>query len=237
MPSTSQRAPSAVAACETDEGRRAPGDLSLYPEQFPNEKGAIMLTRVEMDNHVTLVEQLAKRWALASLSTPFASTRTTPTLCWRPGQLMLPTSRPSQDSSPHSSIAAWRKLDVPQRRRMGVRRGVPGGLWRPHVPGDVRPLSRLHGGLTASFPEGGRSRHLCGSVSDGLLGCCDADLGRRLRRRRRQLPLVAGADLAGDGTGVVSRRLLSHDQADRQGPAGAPRRCHTVHGRLRASRR
>src|SRR5215207_5182299 len=125
-----------------------------------------MLQRMEMDEHVPLGDQLAEEVGPVTLINTFkvapedadallaawaadaAYLKTKPRLHLHPA---LPRHR--------------RQRRVRKPGGLGVGGGLPQRHWGSAVPGDLRPLSRLHGGLTASFPEAGRARHLRGPLA------------------------------------------------------------------------
>ena len=113
-----------------------------------------MLQRMEMDEHVPLGDQLAAEVGPVTLINTF---KVAPEDARRPpGGLGRRRRLPQDQARLHLHPALPRHRRQRRVRKpggLGVGGGLPQRLWGSAVPGDLRPLSRLHGGLTASFQK------------------------------------------------------------------------------------
>ena len=125
-----------------------------------------MLQRIEMDEHVPLADQLAEEVGPVTLINTFkVAPEDSDALlnAWAADAAYLKTKPGFISTQLYRGIAGSGVFVEPGG--LGVGGGLPQRLRGSAVPGDLRPLSGLDGGLTASVPEGGRARHLRGPLA------------------------------------------------------------------------
>ena len=137
-----------------------------------------MLQRIEMDEHVPLADQLANEVGPVTLINTFkVAPEDADTLleAWAADAAYLKT----------------KPVFISTQRLRGSA-----------VPGDLRPLSGLDRGLTASVPEGGRARHLRGPLA---------------RRRQDRWPPMTAATIR-SGSSASPPGSAERQATERRGP-------------------